>query len=122
MALKYTVDDAQKMIFVDGSGTVTGQDILATQTEVNEPDFKGRSYNRLIDFRDVDSFQVSSQEASQIAWNSEKNDAFEKVALVVSKEFHYGLGRMISERGLSDRVEVFRIMVGARKWLGLPPM
>jgi len=41
--MQYSVDDSQKMIFVNLTDAVTGKDIIAIQKEINDPNFKGRS-------------------------------------------------------------------------------
>ncbi len=122
MPHKHTVDDAQKMIFVEGSGTVTGMEIIAILREINDQNFKRHPYNRLWDFRVVSSLEISSADATQIARAEDINDASPKVALVTASELNFGLVRMAANQVFTTVPHVFRDMEQARKWIGLAPL
>ncbi|HBK78303.1 MAG TPA: hypothetical protein DDZ83_01230 [Nitrospinae bacterium] len=121
MPIKFAVDDAQNMVFAVGSGTVTTQEIIATQREINAPDFRGRLYNRLVDFRNVTGLQVSNEETATIAHHQDANELPEKIAVVTNADLHFGLARMVKGQTRKDVMRIFRDMEKARKWLGLPP-
>ena len=120
MALTIRVDDSQKAVFCHGTGTVTAKDIIAVLREINDQEFRGRSYSRLWDLREVSSLQISPAEATKIAHEADKNEELPKEAVVTASDLHFGLTRMAQGQTLGTDVKMFRDMEEAKKWLGFP--
>jgi hypothetical protein len=118
MTAKREIDVEARLVSIKYHGDISMDDIRKNREALSsEPDFDS-SYNMLVDMTEVSSFQLSSNEARQMA----KSTIFSKsskIGIVVNSDFHFGIARMFqSNKGaFGDRTLVFREMSEARRWI-----
>jgi hypothetical protein len=125
--IQYHVDHERKVVFAEGSGTLTDEDVFGYQVEVwSRPDVKG--YHELMDMTGVETIQQPTPERiHQLAELSAHMDSYDKrtrFAIVAPTTIAFGLGKMFqAQREIETRsnkeVGVFRTRTEALVFLGL---
>jgi hypothetical protein len=125
MPLRVRVEPDLQVIFVDGEGVVTDEDLLTYVREyLTEGEFHG--YNELFDLsaadlRDLTYAGLSSVAAAAAATDSEAEPT--KIGILVSETLAKGLSRMYQSlresRGGRRHTRVFMDRAECREWLEL---
>jgi hypothetical protein len=125
LPIQHRVDRKYGVVLAWGEGVVSDDELLAfVQRTANDSEFRS-GMHELIDLRRVDTSALSTRSLRRTA---ELFAAFDtgpaqgRVAIVAPEDLAYGLSRMYQAFRGEDAVElmVFRDMIDARKWLGLP--
>ena len=119
MGIEFQIDAGAGVIYALASGTIGVKDIESYRERfLSNPQYRS-GLNVIADYR-MARINVTADEAKQLAiWHKEKKPV-NKVALVMGTD-GYGFARMYQGwLGGSQEVEVFRDMISAREWLGLP--
>jgi hypothetical protein len=122
MPINSQIDSSLGVIFSTFQGVVTKEDISG-QVEgfKTDPAFQP-SFNHLIDTRGTTRFDLSSQGMRLVSMHSIFNEKSRR-AIVAEKKEIFGIARMYQllreVNNKPDRVQVFRTMAEARRWLGL---
>ncbi len=119
MPVRYEIDKEHHLIFTVGEGSVTASEIRSHQDRLlRDPNFDA-AFNQLIDVTTATRFDMSTDEAKQIALRSIVSTK-SKRAFVAIKADIYGLGRLmqIYHEQLAD-AHVFNDRDSALKWLGV---
>ena len=122
MPINSQIDSSLGVIFSTFRGVVTKEDISG-QVEgfKTDPAFQP-SFNHLIDTRGTTRFDLSSQGMRLVSMHSIFNEKSRR-AIVAEKKEIFGIARMYQllreVNNKPDRVQVFRTMAEARRWLGL---
>jgi hypothetical protein len=116
------IDSSLGVVFSTFQGVVTSEDILVqVESFKNDPAFQP-SFNHLIDTRGTTRFDVSFADMRGFSSYSAFNEKSRR-AVVVGKSEMVGAARayqlLREEQKQPDKMEVFRNMVEARRWLGL---
>jgi len=117
--VRYAIDKNQRLILTIGEGSVTASEITNHQDRLlSDPDFDA-TFNQLIDVTTATKFDMSVDEAKQIALRAIVSTK-SKRAFVAIKPDIYGLGRLmqIYHERLAE-AHVFRDRNSALKWLGV---
>ena len=120
MIWEFLFDKKQKTIFWQGNGEFGDEDLVQCQIYCeNHPNYTGQM-NQILDFSQVTSFQITSAGL----WGfikGRKEQTGGRIALVVSSNLGFGLGRMFEnmQEGVFVDVHVFRERSAALRWLGL---
>jgi hypothetical protein len=128
MPITYRVDHEVKVVFAEGTGTVTDDDVFGYQREVwSRPDVRG--YNELVDVSAVKHVTLpSAQRVRDLAELSAEMEAqageAKRFAIVATSPIVYGLSRMFQTyREMDQRnktqVKVFRNRQEALAFLGI---
>lgn len=127
MPLEHRIDHRLRLVMTRAIGTLTDDEIFAYQREVwSRPDVAG--YDELVDMSAVDHVALPSiDRVAQLASFSAAMDPrapVSRFAIVASRDFEFGLGRLYEARREMDsrgtkRVSVFRSRAEALAWLGL---
>ena len=128
MPMTYRVDHEAKVVFAEGTGTVTDDDVFNSQREVwSRPDVRG--YNELVDVSAVKHVKLpSAQRVRDLAELSAEMEAqageAKRFAIVATSPIVYGLSRMFQTyREMDQRnrtqVKVFRNRQEALAFLGI---
>jgi hypothetical protein len=128
MPITYRVDHEVKVVFAEGTGTVTDDDVFGYQREVwSRPDVLG--YNELVDVSAVKHVKLpSAQRVRDLAELSAEMEAqageAKRFAIVATSPIVYGLSRMFQTyREMDQRnktqVKVFRNRQEALAFLGI---
>jgi hypothetical protein len=125
MPVEYQIDHDQRLVKARAFGVVTVQDFIAYQREVwSRKDVIG--YDELLDASQVqkalDMTGAKLQDIAMLASSMDVTKAITKFAIVVSKDFSYGLGRMYEtyrglQKGNTKQVAVFRSVKDALAWI-----
>lgn len=128
MPVEYWIDEERRVVFVEGHGTFTNEDVFAYQKEVwSRPEVAG--YGELVDMTNVTHIErPSSKTAGELAALSASMDPPEtssKMAIVAAEDMIFGLGKMYQARRhlqpkSTKEVGVFRTRDQALAWLRLP--
>lgn len=122
MTIEYEIIEDKKLVLVKGSGVVTGTDVLNHLDALAADTKYAAPMKKLIDYRNIDSIRISSDEAHMIAYKKKSllsKFAGEKVAFVSPKDAAYGTVR-VHQTLLDDsgfETVVFRKIDEALKWL-----
>jgi hypothetical protein len=128
MPITYRVDHEVKVVFAEGTGTVTDDDVFGYQREAwSRPDVRG--YNELVDVSAVKHVKLpSAQRVRDLAELSAEMEAqageAKRFAIVATSPIVYGLSRMFQTyREMDQRnrtqVKVFRNRQEALAFLGI---
>ncbi len=122
MPIRYRIDLKQEIVYTTADGVLTDAELAENQDNLRkDPDFHP-SFNRLADYRAVESFELTGTDVRRLAGAKgiTKSEGSRR-AFVVSSDLAYGMARMFQI--LADdtpvTIEVFKDMTEARKWLGL---
>jgi len=119
MGIEFKIDAGAGVIYAVASGNIGVKDIESYRKGfLSAPQYRSE-LNVIADYR-MARINVTVDEARQLAiWHKEKKPV-NKVALVMGPD-GYGFARMYQGwLGGSQDVGVFRDMISAREWLGLP--
>jgi hypothetical protein len=118
MGLTYSIEKEFAMVIADGSFSVG--DILAAFSKI-QSEFDGSAPLQILIVDHGSEFEPSREEARELAsgWGAIFRDIPVRIALLIGKDIHYGLGRMISVyAGQHDLpFDVFRHSLDALQWL-----
>lgn len=121
MPIEYNIDEEQQLVWVTGSGTITGKDVishlglLAHDTSYIPP------MKKLVDYRNIETIKITQDEAETIAQtkNSFNNKfAGEICAFVAPVDLTYGTARVHQARVGNDiDIKVCRTIEEALEYL-----
>ena len=126
MPVTHHYDARARVLIVRLLGEVTDDDVLQYAREATESPVADPRHHELIDCREVEVPAARTQTLRRVArmfQEAERAPSGVKIAFVTTSDAAYGLARMYQAlRDLSPvEIRVFREMVEARAWLGLPP-
>jgi hypothetical protein len=120
MALAYHFDDADGIVRLRASGTLTSEDVLATVREL-EADKRIKRWRAMFDMTDVDDVGTNAdfvRTLAQLRGNLSYVTPDAKVAIVATSDVAFGMARMYSQFvDQDDQVRVFRALAEAESWL-----
>ncbi|MBN2006016.1 MAG: hypothetical protein JXA21_21845 [Anaerolineae bacterium] len=125
MAIQYHIDKAAKMVYVSFIGKVEDQTLVQNLAQIfADPDFEV-GMDILCDYREVSQFEVSRlgmRGSAGLMTRIESAGVSWKMAVVAPQDVVYGMARMYQafRAGSPEDVMVFRGILEARHWLGLP--
>jgi hypothetical protein len=127
MPLHVRVDPELQIIFVDGRGVVTDEDLLGYVHEYLGGE-ELRGFDELIDLSAADLLDLTYSGLSSVAAAAAATDPEadpNKIALLVSETLGMGLSRMYQSlresKGGRRQTRVFLDRAECREWLGLTP-
>jgi len=122
MALTYSVEDNRALVVAEGDFTF--DDIQAAFSDVRSECADSETFRILI-VDHASAFDPSEDEVRELAkfWGRLFRGVPTRIALVVARELHYGIGRMIEvyARPTDFRFRVFREEDEGRAWLDAAP-
>jgi hypothetical protein len=116
----YLIDVPRRVVFSRGWGVVTNEEVLTHARALREDPRFEPGFRQLIDFRDIDRFELTSKGVQHIAQrNPFRPDA--RRAFVVSQEEVFGMIRMYWSyaEAAPDQFRVFRAIGPGMEWIGL---
>lgn len=115
---KLEMSVVDRILNVTVQGQVNAGQVRILRERLQEhPAFAGAT-GVLVDFRGADLTRVSADDVREIAANEVLLARDQKLAIVVSGSFGYGLGRMFEQlRAGRSTVRVFRSPLEANAWL-----
>src|SRR5262245_39706735 len=122
MPCEFIIDTNRRLVISCGTGTFRYADFLEHMAKLrSDPRFKAE-FDHVVDCR---KFEVLDLTATQIQQMGSRSifAATSRRAFVVSSDVHFGLGRMFATFREANRGQitmVFRDMLEATTWLGLP--
>jgi hypothetical protein len=119
VSVRYVIDKKHGLVLTIGEGSVTFSEIRNHQDRLlRDPDFDA-SFNQLIDVTAATRFDMSADEAREIACRQIVSPASRR-AFVASESHIYGFGRLMEIHHESRaQVQVFYDRDEALKWLGI---
>jgi hypothetical protein len=120
MGLTYSIEKEFAMVIAEGSFSVG--DILAAFSKI-ESEFDGSAPLQILIVDHGSEFEPSREQAQELAggWGAIFRDIPVRIALLVGKDIHYGLGRMVSVYAEQHDLlfNVFRHSLDALRWLSI---
>jgi hypothetical protein len=126
MPILFKVDHERRVVFAEGSGRLTDQDVFGYQREVwSRPDVSG--YDELMDMSGVESIEPPTpervRELAELSARMDAPTAATRFAIVAPSTIAFGLGKMFqAQRDLQKdsrkEVGVFRTRQEALGFLG----
>jgi len=121
MPISYTIDRMKDMTVLNLSGEVSLDEFIQTlQAYIND----NPTTYEIYDARELNGTRFSTDEVKHLAKFLQNRHAKRvpgsKTAIVVDRDIDFGLSRMISmmtDQTMPYRIEVFRSMEAAKKWL-----
>lgn len=120
MPIRHEIDTERGVVITTVEGVVSEQDMRDQPAAMYaHPDFS-EEYDRLVDLRGVERFEVSADAIHGLARRTRAADGTRR-ALVVARDVGYGLARMYQtlRANESEFNRVFRSLEEARAWLGM---
>jgi hypothetical protein len=122
MSIEYDIVLDKKLVLAKGCGVITGIDVIRHLDALTVDDRYKAPMKKLVDYRTVDSINISLKEAYSIAQRKIRPASIflrERCAFVSPMDFSYGSSRvhqaLVNGAGLNTAV--FRRMEDALKWL-----
>lgn len=124
MAVTYTYDHKENLIYTKFSGVITDEDLRQQAKAVAADPRIKPGVRELVDLRSVDSVEASTETLGFIILTDKAHrDKFEgmRIAIVATRDLLFGLSKIFEV--LSDienapsEVNVFRTMAEAKEWL-----
>jgi hypothetical protein len=122
MPIEYDIIEDKQLVLANGSGVVTGRDVIMHLDALAADDRYSAPMKKLVDYRMLESINISPEEATTIAL---KKDTFsnkfrgEKCAFVSPEDITYGTSRvhqsLVDASGINTAV--FRQIGEALDWL-----
>jgi hypothetical protein len=127
MPLKVRVDPEEKVLYLDGSGVVTDDDLLLYVEEyLSKEEYS--SFDEFLDLSASDLFDLTYAGLSRLAEAAAATDpdaTRTKIAILVSETLGKGLSRMYQSlregKGGRRETRIFMDESECREWLGLLP-
>ena len=127
MPLKVRVDPEKKVLYLDGSGVVTDDDLLEyVQEYLSKEEYS--SFDEFLDLSRSDLFDLTYAGLSRLAEAAAATDSDAtrtKIAILVSETLGKGLSRMYQSlregKGGRRETRIFMDESECREWLGLLP-
>jgi len=127
MPIAYRVDHGARVVVAAGHGLLTDTDVFGYQREAwSRSDVAG--YNELIDMTHVDQIALPSadriRDLAQLSAEMDDPKTLTRLAVVVTDNFAFGLGRMLQayrelDRRSTKEIGIFRTMEEALAFLEL---
>jgi hypothetical protein len=119
LPVRYVIDKKHRLVVSVGEGSVTSDEIRSHQDKLlRDPDFDA-SFNQLIDVTTATGFNMSVDEAREIARRKIMSSASRR-AFVASQTAIYGFGRLMEAHAEQHaEIHVFHDRDSALKWLGV---
>jgi hypothetical protein len=127
MALDYRIDHDRRVVFAEGRGTLTDQDVFGYQQAVwSRPEVA--TYDELVDMRGVEHIALPSVDRlralADLSAQMDVPSSASKLAIIASESYAFGLGRMYqmyrdTNPRSAKQVSVFRSFEDAIIWLGI---
>ena len=118
MALTYSIEKELTTVIAEGSFSVGH--VHATFSKIRS-EFDGSTPLQILIVDHGSEFEPSREEVQELArgWGAIFRDVSVRIALLVDKDIHYGLGRMASVYAEQHDVpfDVFRHSLDALRWL-----
>ena len=126
MPMHYTIDLAQRVVRITGSGKLTDAEMLACVSALRADPALARDMPTLSDMRDIEVAFTPEGVRQMIAImrTAPTERALAKVAIVVGTDAAFGMGRMFelqADDSNDPDFRIFRDMALADAWLGLTP-
>ncbi len=125
MPISYSIDKNLGVVFTTATGRLTEEELLEDKRRLtSDPEFSPELVE-LSDIRAVTDLAITPEGVARMvmqdADDADKLSTY-KLAIVVSEEVAFGLGRMYESMTHENmpNVRIFRDMDEARGWLGLP--
>ena len=125
MPIEYWIDDERRVVFVEGQGVFTDDDVLGYQKEVwSRPEVAG--YGELVDMSGVTQVELPSPKRigllAALSASMDPPGPPSKLAIVAPEDMVFGLGKMYQARrslepASTKEVRVFREREPAIEWL-----
>ena len=124
MPISYTIDLTRALVDSVATGVLTVDDILEHKARLDSDPRFSPTMCEIADVRDVERIDVTPAGISRVVWADQKEGdqpAGHRLAIVVSSDVAYGLGRMyqLQTSPTDERVKIFRDREEAETWLGL---
>ena len=122
MPIEYDIIEDKQLILAEGSGVVTGSDVIRHLDTLAADDRYTMPMKKLVDYRTIDSIRISSEEADLIAQKKKSlinKFTGEKCAFVSPEDLTYGTSRVHQALVESADINtaVFRRIEEALEWL-----
>jgi hypothetical protein len=122
MAIEYEIIEDKRLVFAKGSGVVTGSDVIRHLDTLAVDERYIAPMKKLVDYRSIESIQISNEEANRIAHKKEmlsKKYPGERCAFISPADLTYGTARVHQALvdGADINMEVFRSIEDALEWL-----
>ena len=120
MPCSYTIDLARSLVLSRGWGVLTDGELLAHVRALTVDTRFVRNFYQLADLRDVEDVEVSASTIREMARLNPYGDGSRR-AVVVTSDVLFGMARMyqILRDEPTDRLEIFRELDAALRWLGI---
>jgi hypothetical protein len=121
MPFMYTISHEDKIAYVTAHGSITMETINQVISDVAADPLFQPKYKVVVDLRDMEySPSVSDMQSIASIIGEMKNAYQNKVAIVVSGKFHYGMAKMAAaytEMSGVPMIDVFTDFEEARQWV-----
>ena len=122
MGLTYSIEKELTTVIAEGSFSVG--DVHAAFSEIRS-EFDGSTPLKVLIVDHGSEFEPSRVEVQELArgWGAIFHDVPVRIALLVERDIHYGLGRMVSVYAKQHDLpfDVFRHSLDAMQWLSQDP-
>jgi len=120
MPIRYTIDKSRRLVVSTISGILTFAEARAHQDSLTQDPEFDRSFDQIIESLQAEGIELTSEEVRAIASRSVFSPTSKRALVAVSPTF-FGVARMMQSYHelvhTGTRIEVFRTMADAYRWL-----
>jgi len=119
MPVRYEINHELRRVFVTGTGPITDDELVGSDTSFRDAPDVDPSYSQLMDFSSADFDALTRRAIEQITSQPAVFAKQARRAIVVSSNVGYGIARMfeLMRNDEAGEVRVFYERAKAEKWL-----
>jgi hypothetical protein len=114
MAVTYSIDHELRVVFTVFSGVFTDADVWQLIDQLRKDPAYDPEFNELIDCSAVTENRVSTSTLGAL-----ESSPVPLRAVVAPSDANYGVSRIFQAVQPNQKIEIFRTIAEARKWLGI---
>jgi hypothetical protein len=114
MAVTYSIDRESKVVFTGFSGIFTDADVWQLIDQLRKDPAYDPEFNELIDCSAVTENRVTAA-----ALGAVESSPVPRRAVVAPSDANYGVSRIFQSLQPDQKIEIFRTLDEAKKWLGI---
>ena len=120
MAMRYTIDATQRIVFTTMAGMLSFDQVVAHAVALKSDPCFHPSFSELLDLRGVGQSDLTLLELIELAETIDPFSANARRAIITDTDLMYETSRVYQEvRNQDNNIRVFRSMDEAQRWLGI---
>lgn len=124
MTIQYTMIPDLKMVYVQASGSISGQDVLTQGGRMFADQDWTNGFSILCDYRDITQFDVNYDDILSLVKQDKLNESLfdqSRVAILTGSDATYGIARMWTTLSENTKIktQIFQDLKESLEWMNV---